>query len=100
MPNKGTNNEEAGCTGNVVGMEEPRTQTGDQESENRSKSALKSNDITDTGKGNKGYCVTQANRKKRTEHSKEVTQHKKAGPYGILWGRSTGDTPFNGGDTD
>ncbi len=34
--------------GNVVGMEESETQTGDQELENRSKSTQKSNDITMT----------------------------------------------------
>ncbi len=54
----------------------------------------------DTGEGNEGYHITQANRRKRTEHSKEVTQRKKAGPYGILWGRSTGATPFNRWDTN
>jgi hypothetical protein len=48
MSNEGINNEETGCTGNVVRMEEPRTQTGDQGFENRSKSAQKSNDITMT----------------------------------------------------
>ena len=48
MSNKGIKNEETGCAGNVVGMEEPRTQTGDQELENRSKLARKSNDITMT----------------------------------------------------
>jgi hypothetical protein len=48
VSNKGINNKETGCTGNVVGMEEPQTQTGNQESENRSKLAQKSNDITMT----------------------------------------------------
>jgi hypothetical protein len=48
MSNKGINNEETGCTGDVVGMEESRTQTGDQELENRSKSTQKSNNITMT----------------------------------------------------
>jgi hypothetical protein len=48
MSNEGINNEETRCIGNVVEMEEPRTQTGDQESENRSKLAQKSKDITMT----------------------------------------------------
>jgi hypothetical protein len=48
MSNKGIKNEETGCAGNVVGMEEPRTQTGDQELENRSKLAQKSDNITMT----------------------------------------------------
>jgi hypothetical protein len=46
MSNKGINNEETGRVGNVVGMEESQTQTGDQELENRSKSAQKGNNIT------------------------------------------------------
>jgi hypothetical protein len=48
MSNKGINNEETGHAGDVVGMEESQTQTGDQELENRSKLARKSNDITMT----------------------------------------------------
>jgi hypothetical protein len=48
MFNKGINNKETGSVGNVVGMEESQTQTGDQELENRSKLAQKSNNITMT----------------------------------------------------
>jgi hypothetical protein len=48
MSNEGINNEETGPAGNVVGMEEPQTQTGDQELENRSKLARKSDNITMT----------------------------------------------------
>jgi hypothetical protein len=63
MSNKGINNEESGRAGNVVGMEEPRTQTGDQESENRSKLAQKSNDIT----------ITPA------RATRDITSHKQTG---------------------
>jgi hypothetical protein len=38
MSNKRINNKETGHMGNIVGMEESHTQTGDQELENRSKS--------------------------------------------------------------
>jgi hypothetical protein len=48
MSNKRINKEETGCVGNIVGMEESQTQTGDQELENRSKLAQKSNNITMT----------------------------------------------------